>query len=97
MNQFFYTAEFQRNNDKGETEIDQRIASFNVNKVIRTFEYEPRKLCVILDDFHEDYVPKTKIEKSGKKTVTERKECIFSEIYLNEEDTQRFINKYKQD
>lgn len=73
-----------------ETEKEPRIGSFNLTKVVRTVEYEPNKIVVLLDDFHESFVPKVTTARSGKQSVSERKEVVASEIPLTEEDTKRF-------
>ena len=74
-NQFFYSA--------GENNV---IGSFSIDKVIRTINYEPGKLVVLLNDFHEE-----KLSVPGKgKNPTVVKETVYSSIYLSEEDSKRF-------
>ncbi len=85
-NQFFYTI----------VTSDEKAApvrgSFAVNRVIRTIEYEPGQIICLLDDFHQEtrQVP-TQVGKNGKTTMIKSVETIASEIFLNEEDTTRFI------
>ena len=94
-NQFFYTMEYQvapaaptRANDAPITM--RRMASFNIEKVIRSIETEDGKLVVILDDLHEE----TKLVKvpnqNGKLIPKMETQILQSEIHLNEEDKRRF-------
>jgi hypothetical protein len=81
-NQFFYT---RKEGDKEFTD------SFNVNKVIRSIEFE-NDLVVLLDDIHErvEEVP-TLNPKTGKVIGVQRKRDIFqSDIHLTGEDIVRF-------
>ena len=94
-NQFFYTLEYTvapsaptRAND--EPIIMRRMASFNIEKVIRSIETEDGKLVIILDDLHEE----TKLVKvpnqNGKLIPKMETQILQSEIHLNEEDKIRF-------
>ncbi len=81
-NQFFYT---RKEGDKEYTD------SFNVNKVIRSIEFED-ELVVLLDDIHErvEEIP-THNPKSGKVVGVQRKRDIFqSDIHLKGDDIARF-------
>lgn len=92
-NQFFYTYEYQvASPDKAVTEpiTITRMASFNVEKVIRTVEIEDGQLIVILDDFHEETRQGVKNNANGKPIVTQEKVMLQSEIHLNIEDKTRF-------
>lgn len=85
-NQFFYTL----------VSSDEKApivrGSFAVNKVIRTVEYEPGQIICLLDDFHQEtrQVP-TQVGKNGKTAMVKSVETIASEIFLNTEDSARFI------
>lgn len=87
-NQFFYTALI------GDKEY---IASLNVNKVIRTLENDKAGLIVILDDFNERVTqqPDIDIKTNKMKGFKNVRETVQSEIELNAEDTQRFINLFE--
>lgn len=81
-NQFFYT---RKEGDKEFTD------SFNVNKVIRSIEFED-ELVILLDDIHErvEEIP-THNPKSGKVVGVQRKRDIFqSDIHLKGDDIARF-------
>jgi hypothetical protein len=83
-NQFFYTAIIA---DK------EYIASLNVNKVIRTLENDEAGLIIILDDFNERVTEQPDIDlKTNKmKGFKNVRETVQSEIELNPEDAQRFL------
>ena len=83
-NQFFYTAII------GDKEY---IASLNVNKVIRTLENDEAGLIVILDDFNERVTqqPDIDIKTNKMKGYKSVRETVQSEIELNPEDAQRFL------
>jgi hypothetical protein len=94
-NQFFYTVEQQ----SGTTEVPTVVsimASFNVEKVIRTMEVPGDKLVVILDDFHQELVaaPDT-INVKTNKVIHNKKELttVQSEIILEPNDKARFYNQ----
>lgn len=83
-NQFFYKVKM---NDKEYT------ASLNINKVIRSLANDEGGLIVILDDFNERVSKQPDIDlktnkMKGFKTV---RETVQSEIELNPEDAQRFL------
>lgn len=89
-NQFFYTI--------NEDEKGVVMGSFNIEKVIRTGNYDTNKLMVLLDDFHEMIVERpSKNPKSGKVTISRQKEVVCSEIYLNEQDSERFKDLFEID
>ena len=94
-NQFFYTMEYQvapaaptRAND--EPIIKRRMASFNMEKVIRSVEAEDGKLIIILDDFHEEKKQAIKHNANGKPIAYVDTQMLQSEITLTEEDKVRF-------
>jgi len=84
-NQFFYTVTIE---DKKYT------ASLNINKVIRSLSTESGSLIVILDDFNERVTQQPDIDtKTNKvKGIKNVRETVQSEIELNPEDAQRFMN-----
>jgi hypothetical protein len=84
-NQFFYKATI------GEKEY---VASLNINKVIRTLTDVDGNLIVILDDFNERVTqqPDIDIKTNKMKGFKNVRETVQSEIVLNAEDAQRFIN-----
>ena len=94
-NQFFYTIQ-QPSGTVENPIVVPVMASFNVEKVIRTMEIPGDKLVVILDDFHQETITqpdtvniKTNRVIHGKKELS----TVQSEITLDPEDKARF---YKQ-
>lgn len=86
MNKQFFYAIVQ--DDKTAPTLE---GSFAVNKVIRTVEYEPGKIVVLLDDFHEEQGKRQAPKANGKGlTLATFKETVYSSIYLNEEDSARY-------
>ena len=85
QNQFFYTATI---GDK------QYKASLNINKVIRSLATDSGSLIVILDDFNERVTqqPDIDIKTNKMKGFKNVRETVQSEIELNAEDAQRFID-----
>lgn len=83
-NQFFYKVKMNEN---------EYTASLNINKVIRSLANDEGGLIVILDDFNERVSKQPDIDLKtnkikGFKTV---RETVQSEIELNQEDAQRFL------
>lgn len=70
--------------------IKRMMASFNVDKVIRSVETEEGKLIVILDDFHEEKKQAIKHNANGKPVPFIETQMLQSEITLNKEDKDRF-------
>jgi hypothetical protein len=68
----------------------KRMASFNIEKVIRSVETEDDKLIVILDDFHEETKQVIVHNMNGKPVPKMETQMLQSEIHLNEEDKIRF-------
>jgi hypothetical protein len=94
-NQFFYTMEYTvangaptRAND--EPIIKKMMASFNIEKVIRSVETEDGKLIVILDDFHEEWKQIITHNMNGKPVPKIETQMLQSEIHLTKEDKERF-------
>lgn len=83
-NQFFYKATI------GDKEY---LASLNINKVIRTLGNDEGGLIVILDDFNERVTqqPDIDIRTNKMKGYKSVRETVQSEILLNKEDAQRFL------
>lgn len=98
-NQFFYTIEATPNGivkEGEEQEIVNLVGSFNMDKVIRTLEYDKDKLMILLDDFHPEFrdvrIPlygKNNKSNGGFK-IEHREITVCSEIMLNEEDSKRY-------
>lgn len=81
-NQFFYQV-------IGDTETKLE-GSFNIGKIIRTVEYEPGKIVVLLDDFHPETSMVPTKGKNGKISMVKTTETLSSQIHLNEDDSTRF-------
>ena len=92
MNQFFYSREMEvGKNEDGSSKVEVFTDSFNVNKVIRSYEYEKGKILILLDDGHEDSDYKQVPKQNGKGVeIKKERQWKQSEIYLNETDTTRF-------
>lgn len=84
-NQFFYTV-------PNEDPKDEKVirGSFNLGKVIRTVEYEPKKLVVLLDDFHPETRNVPVPGKNGKVNLQKMTDTMSSQVFLNEEDSARY-------
>jgi hypothetical protein len=94
-NQFFYTLEYTITPAAGapagtKPVVKTRMASFNIDKVIRSMETEDNKLIVILDDFHEETRQSVVNNMKGKPIVKMETQMLQSEIHLNEKDKLRF-------
>lgn len=96
-NQFFYTIEQTvapgaptRANEEAITTT--KIASFNIDKVIRSMEIEDGSLVVILDDFHDENQKTVSNNANGKPIVKMEKVIMQSEIVLSPKDKERFKN-----
>jgi len=85
-NQFFYTI---INEDPKDLRVIR--GSFNVEKIVRSAEYEPDKMVVLLDDFHVETKNSFAPNSKGKIIPTKITETTSSQIFLNEADTLRFI------
>ena len=70
--------------------IKRMLASFNIEKVIRSVETEEGKLIVILDDFHEEKKQAIRHNSNGKPVPFVETQMLQSEITLNKEDKERF-------
>jgi len=98
-NQFYYTIETKTPAEKeGEEEvITKTMGSFNMEKVNVTVEYEPNKLLVMLDDYHNQFetVRMPLFNKQGEHNrsfkLEYREVTVNAQIRLNEEDTKRYI------
>ncbi len=94
-NQFFYTVEQVVPPTAGsaagaEPVTVNKMASFNLEKVIRSLEIDEGKLVVILDDFHEEERKAVVNNANGKPMVKMEKILLQSEIILNPLDKERF-------
>lgn len=83
-NQFYYIVE------EAKDEKPALTGSFNLNKVVRTMNYDGDKIAIMLDDIHEIVRTVPVPGKNGKITQATRREEICSEIYLNDADSARY-------
>jgi len=94
-NQFFYTREVAvPSTEDVPAKTMELTDSFNIEKVLRTFQPEAGKTVVVLDDLHErtEEVPNIN-PKNGKVGGVKKNLVTYqSEIHLNEKDSKRFIN-----
>lgn len=95
--EFFYTSREPIAPKAGDTEVTfyNYTHSFNTNCVVRTVEYAPGKIMVLLNDGHEEAIDKTVEKKNGAGKVIgqeHKRERVWmvSEVQLNEEDTKRY-------
>jgi len=87
-NQFFYTVL------GSEVESQPtKLGSFNPDYVIRSIQYAENRIVVLLDDFHEIKESQTlPVGKNGKTITKTSEDVVCSEIFLNEDDSNRFMN-----
>ena len=92
MAHFFYQRRQPLQPKQGDTDIqwETYIDSFNLNKVIRSYEYEKGKLYVLLDDGHEQAEDVPTVDSKGKTVMQRKRNWVSSEIYLSEQDTIKF-------
>lgn len=95
MSQFFYTRKEPRAPQPGDTGLvyNYFIDSFNMNSVVRSYEYEKGKLLVMLNDGHEESreVDNPTPLKKGQQPER-RRVWVVSEIHLEGYDVERFRN-----
>jgi hypothetical protein len=98
-NQFFYTivhtiANNAPNRANDEPIETRTIASFNMDKVIRSMEIPSGELIVILDDFHNEVQQNNTVNPNTNKLIIGKKETVVvqSEIKLSVEDKGRFFS-----
>lgn len=82
-NQFFYTYEDQNK--------EQVMGSFNIEKIIKSYGSADGSRVVMLDDLHEQYMPVEVPNKQNKKITEMRKVEVCSQVHLNKEDAERFM------
>jgi hypothetical protein len=91
MNQFFYEREEPRSGKDGKPVMVKFIDSFDMSRVIRSFEYSPGLLVILLDDGHEETRKVPVTNNQGKVTgVQNSREYMQSELRLSERDSMRF-------
>lgn len=97
-NQFFYTITQTIANGAPDRANDEPIevktlASFNMDKVIRSMEIPSGELIVILDDFHNEVQQNNTVNPNTNKLIIGKKETVVvqSEIRLSIEDKGRFF------
>ena len=96
MNQFYYTRKEPIKPVEGEEEKELQYQeyqdSLNLDKVIRSIGLEDGQRLVLLDDLHERYKEVPIRNKQGKVTsIKQVKDAFQSEIYLNADDSVRFV------
>ncbi len=97
--QFFYKEkrEIGRTTDEKQDLIYGEFTnSFNVSLVIRSVELEDKRRLILLNDMHErlEKVPQFDKKKDKITGWTKERNTFQSEIYLNEEDSKRFIEMF---
>jgi hypothetical protein len=94
-NQFIFTINITEpgpDNGPGIPRIAQ--SSFNMDKVVRTFEKPDGGLIVILDDFHErTETQPDKLNVRTNRVIHGKKETFiaYSELHMSKEDKERFF------
>jgi len=96
MNQFYYTRKEPLKPVEGEEvkelQYQEYQDSLNLDKVIRSIGLEDGQRLVLLDDLHERMKEVPVRNKAGKLTAIKQvKDAFQSEIYLNADDSKRFI------
>jgi hypothetical protein len=94
-NQFYYTRKEPISPKEGETEtmFKEFRDSFNVEKILRTWETDDGRILVILHDIHERLQEIPMFNKKGEKTGMKKERITLqSEIYLSKEDGERLYN-----
>lgn len=91
-NQFFYTRKERVGGSDEAPEYKDFLDSFNVNKVIRSVRMSDEQVLVVLDDFHErvENKPDIDIKTNKMKGVRRERNTFQSEIWLSNEDAERF-------
>ena len=91
-NQFFYTRKELKSGTPENPVYNEFRDSFNMDKVIRTVAIEDGRTLVLLDDLHEraQEVPEIDPRTNKMKGMKRQKNTFQSEIYLEQEDANRF-------
>ena len=98
MNQFFYKRLEPLATKEGEAQkFKEYEDSFNLDKVIRSVQMEDGRRLVLLDDIHERLQEMPIRSKSGKIIYEMRRNVFQSEIYLEKEDSEKFVKLYKNE
>jgi hypothetical protein len=92
MNQFFYTRK-EPIQGTDPLEFKEHLDSFNIEKVIRTIIVENGNRLVLLDDIHErsTEVPDVNPKNGQTRGYKRERNTYQTEIYLNLEDSERFV------
>ena len=90
----YYRKETIPSTEEGKApEVKIFIDSFNLDMVIRSIGLPDGRRLVLLNDLHERWQDVPVKNKVGKNTTYKREKNTFqSEIYLEPEDNERFIN-----
>lgn len=97
-NQFYYTRKEkidkpQVNGEEQTPEFRDMLDSFSLDKVIRSVEMVNGNRLVVLNDFHEEMRDVPQFNKKREYVGTKKERNTYqSEITLNKEDSQRFVN-----
>lgn len=84
-NQFWYTTKDHQGNPTK--------ASFSVDLVVQSFEYEPGKIGIELSNYHEQVLPIEVRNKSGKMETQMRKSITNCQIILEDpQDVEKWIS-----
>jgi hypothetical protein len=95
-NQFMYTRK-EPVEGTDPVEYKEYVDSINVSKVIRSVEMTDGSLVVLLDDMHERTREVPNINTKTNKVIGTKKvtEVYQTEVYLHDEDIERFRNLTK--
>jgi len=94
MKQFYYTRKepVPPTTEGEELTFKTFQDSLNLDKVIRSIELENGQRLILLDDLHERMKETPMKNSQGRVTGYKREKDAFqSEIYLNAEDSKRFV------
>ena len=94
MNQFYYSRTIIVPPEEGQTEVTTKtlLDSFNINKVLKSYDKGNGERIVLLDDMHKRWQPIEVKNKQGRVTAIKREEDIYqSEFTLSGDDVERFI------
>lgn len=97
-NQFIYKRiETTPPSEGKEAETREYQDSFNLEYVIRSVELEDRRRIVLLDDMHErvQEVPQFNSKRDKITGYTKQRNTVQSEIYLEKEDSERFVKLFQ--
>lgn len=97
-NQFIYSREVEKGKkEDGTADMVTVTDTLNLDFVIRSIGFEDGKRLVLLNDFHErlERVPQINPKTNKMTGTTKERNTYQSEIYLNKEDSERFLKLFK--